>query len=1095
MTTRNALNEKPYEGNPYVRFDEWKIVPCTAEASLRRVHCRRQPEGGASVCAAKSRRESLYKMNCRSRGRKGLLGYLAAAFLAVAASATLTAFGETPLYSWIGANGNFSDAGNWQNGAVPPAATPIDITITDNGGDIYVTNNITGLTPKSITLVGDGIIHLLGEKMTGLERVESRYINSDAYRDYITAPVEFAGTMTIGGNMWIEFGDAKATTIAFDEAATDYAQRGLRGNVTLTGNWEVDRSLTIDSGTLEVQGTLSNTHSLTVKSDGKLISPSVTYTANSLLQGNAGTAEFGSVTAQATSGLYFYTNSTSATCSGVVRMGTFLNNATQNVRLNNATIVMGAGGFVYGPGANSNPTAWLNFSVGAGTTANVWPSADYSIGTNGNATTAQGDPKSSTNSRKDFSLGHSANNTGSTLNLYTTDYDDGSIARTVTIDGVVYGEKSSCNLNVRGIGKAIVNSFWKSYPGSVTVYDSATLQINPDCKPGTGTVTMSSGTALALPLTDTGAVSSRSFGTLEISGGLALAIDGATLGDGEYTLLSATTLTISDMSKVFVGGTAVAGKVATVVQDGNSLKLTVFSEYTGPDSIWTGAKDANLLDGDNWLGGVPTAENGRPAIIGVVQAATLVADRDFNPVSITFPEGSAKVTIAGTGTIGGIAAITNFSALAHEFKVPVSGGTVDLVNASMSCTFTGGFTAVSPVFANSAEAENARGFSGSWTVTDGSWSAISNMVVSSDGNVYLPNGIGDIKEIAVRSGGTLHASKASYPMGSATYLCRKCDGVVEIDELEAIGTVALTAPFNQMSSGILRVGKFLNNATKYVRLNNTTVVMGAGGFVYGPDANSNPAAWDGFAVGGGDDATIWPSADYSIGLNANASGDAKSSSNARMDFGIGWNNGDSSVLTLHTTDYDDRTTPRTVTVDGVMYSTKRSNGTMMGAVRVYGCGKVVFNSYSTFGRGIAVYDTATLAVSAGCCPGSGMVTMNAGTTFEVAESGTVSLGDELKLAEGAALGFNFTKRAVPTLDMTGKTVTLGENGTVVVKVSAVDGKRPKGGANVLTVGGNFAGANVSLAEGAPEWVNGVSVNADGNIVLDVKPRGVVIIIK
>ncbi|MBO7684001.1 MAG: hypothetical protein J6T51_04675 [Kiritimatiellae bacterium] len=1025
------------------------------------------------------------------------MGYLAAAFLAVMAGAAFPAFGETPLYSWIGANGNFSDAGNWQNGAVPPAATPIDITITDNDGDIYVTNNITGLTPKSITLVGDGKIHLLGEKMTGLERVESRYITSSDYRDFITAPVEFAGTMTIGGNMWIEFGDAKATTIAFDEAATDYAQRGLRGNVTLTGNWEVDRSLTIGSGTLEVQGTLSNTHSLTVNSDGKLISPSVTYTANSLLQGNAGTAEFGSVTAQGTSGLYFYTDSTSATCSGVVRMGTFLNNATQNVRLNNATIVMGAGGFVYGPDANSDPSAWYNFSVGAGTTANVWPSADYSIGTNGNATTAQGDPKSSTNSRKDFSLGHAGASPypGSTLNLYTTDYDDGSIARTVTIDGVVYGQQSSCKFNVRGIGVAIVNSFWNSYPGSVTVYDSATLQINPGCKPGTGTVTMSSGTALALPLTDTGAVSSRSFGTLEISGGLALAIDGATLGDGEYTLLSATTLTISDMSKVFVGGTAVAGKVATVVQDGNSLKLTVSSEYTGPDSIWTGAKDANLLDGDNWLGGVPTAENGRPAIIGVVHAATLVADRDFNPVSITFPEGSAKVTIAGTGTIGGIAAITNFSALAHEFKVPVSGGTVDLVNASMSCTFTGGFTAVNPVFANSAEAENARGFSGSWTVTDGSWSAISNMVVSSDGNVYLPNGIGDIKEIAVRSGGTLHASKASYPMGSATYLCRKCDGVVEIDELEAIGTVELTAPFNQTSSGILRVGKFLNNATKFVRLNNMTVVMGAGGFVYGLDANSNPAAWDGFVVGGGDDATIWPSADYSIGLNANASGDAKSSSNARNDFGIGYSQGDSSVLTLHTTDYDDRTTPRTVTVDGVMYSTKRNSVTMMGAVRVYGCGKVVFNSYSTFGKGITVYDTATLAVSAGCRPGSGMVTMNAGTTFEVAESGTVSLGDELKLADGAALGFNFTKRVVPTLDMTGKTVTLGENGTVVVKVSAVDGERPKGGANVLTVGGNFAGANVSLAEGAPKWVNGVSVNADGNIVLDVKPMGLVVIIE
>ena len=75
MTTGNALNGKPYAGNPHVRFDEGEVAPCTAEASLRRVHCRRQPEAmtrpqvasrsevarglRASVCAATPRRGSL----------------------------------------------------------------------------------------------------------------------------------------------------------------------------------------------------------------------------------------------------------------------------------------------------------------------------------------------------------------------------------------------------------------------------------------------------------------------------------------------------------------------------------------------------------------------------------------------------------------------------------------------------------------------------------------------------------------------------------------------------------------------------------------------------------------------------------------------------------------------------------------------------------------------------------------------------------------------------------------------------------------------------------------------------------------------------
>ena len=59
MTTGKALDGKPYAGNPHVRFDEGEVAPCTEEASLRRVHCRRQPEGRASVCAATPRRGSL----------------------------------------------------------------------------------------------------------------------------------------------------------------------------------------------------------------------------------------------------------------------------------------------------------------------------------------------------------------------------------------------------------------------------------------------------------------------------------------------------------------------------------------------------------------------------------------------------------------------------------------------------------------------------------------------------------------------------------------------------------------------------------------------------------------------------------------------------------------------------------------------------------------------------------------------------------------------------------------------------------------------------------------------------------------------------
>ena len=43
--TNAALRGKPDVGNPHVWFDEGEVASCTEEASLRRVPCRRQPEG------------------------------------------------------------------------------------------------------------------------------------------------------------------------------------------------------------------------------------------------------------------------------------------------------------------------------------------------------------------------------------------------------------------------------------------------------------------------------------------------------------------------------------------------------------------------------------------------------------------------------------------------------------------------------------------------------------------------------------------------------------------------------------------------------------------------------------------------------------------------------------------------------------------------------------------------------------------------------------------------------------------------------------------------------------------------------------------
>jgi hypothetical protein len=78
--------------------------------------------------------------------------------------------------------------------------------------------------------------------------------------------------------------------------------------------------------------------------------------------------------------------------------------------------------------------------------------------------------------------------------------------------------------------------------------------------------------------------------------------------------------------------------------------------------------------------------------------------------------------------------------------------------------------------------------------------------------------------------------------------------------------------------------------------------------------------------------------------------------------------------------------------------------------------------------------------------------------------------------------------------MSGKTVTLGSQKNIVVKITEAEGKCAKRGANVLTAGGKFAGANVTLAEGAPKWAKRVRVD-NNEIVLDVITLGTYIFVK
>ena len=71
-------------------------------------------------------------------------------------------------------------------------------------------------------------------------------------------------------------------------------------------------------------------------------------------------------------------------------------------------------------------------------------------------------------------------------------------------------------------------------------------------------------------------------------------------------------------------------------------------------------------------------------------------------------------------------------------------------------------------------------------------------------------------------------------------------------------------------------------------------------------------------------------------------------------------------------------------------------------------------------------------------------------------------------------------------------------GAVNVKVSATGKVRPVGGEHVLTTGGGFTGATVTLVtEDLPQWMAGgsVGVNDDGDLVLSVVSDGTIMVFR
>jgi len=178
-------------------------------------------------------------------------------------------------------------------------------------------------------------------------------------------------------------------------------------------------------------------------------------------------------------------------------------------------------------------------------------------------------------------------------------------------------------------------------------------------------------------------------------------------------------------------------------------------------------------------------------------------------------------------------------------------------------------------------------------------------------------------------------------------------------------------------------------------------------------------------------------------------------------------------------------------------------GSLDGLTTVTGAGRVVVNydvndlsaSVSSRTNAFTVATGATLALNPSANIGFGDVTVQSGGTLEI-QSGTTTFGN-LTVEENAILSFNFTdRRVVPQLALyDGAEVTALDPFTVKVSGTVW----PSGGEKLLTTCGGFDGIYLTLSAvgEAARWAKqeNLSFNADGDIVLNVRPMGTIILFK
>lgn len=534
----------------------------------------------------------------------------------------------------------------------------------------------------------------------------------------------------------------------------------------------------------------------------------------------------------------------------------------------------------------------------------------------------------------------------------------------------------------------------------------------------TGGTTVEIGTTLKLNSTSASSILAN----------LAVAIPETAPAEGVYTLI--TTDGDYTLDPNVLGG---IGKPEGATLRLSSDHKSILCVYGNPANTWIGGSVGSLSSPGNWsLGYVPQSGDG--CVIGNTAAATLTVGDTFAPASITFAADSAAVTISGDA-ITGVAAVTNLSSASHTInaRVNFAGAIAVAQNArgyptrtQSHVTFAGGAHAAAGCTIadwGAADAGYSHVVFGKYCFANTASSPFTAKAyqVSADGDcrftvtegasLYIPYA-GDMREIEVLSGAKVDVGSMAIS-GDNDRVSHKNFGEMAVTNLAVASTknkyltnnqgtdTAAVFKFNAITNSMTANWFYLadaNAASKH------TIYIGDGGLNF----EGTAAAYCIGAIGADDFLTIRPW--YSNFTIAN-----RSDSGQAFIF-----NGGTTVF--NTT--DESGTGRTITVDAktrVRYSS---------TVNVSGSGTLKLNKSPAYDSdktmAMAVSDSATLSLASGVTLGA-TTAVAAGATLEVAESGTVTPGADLSLADGATLKFTFTQRkTAPVVDMTDKSVTFGD---------------------------------------------------------------------